>query len=65
MPPHLLRCQGLAVGDYSFALGRLSKIPLAGEAGAPSTFAQLGSYIAGVPARRLLATIVSENFNPN
>ena len=35
MPPHLLRCQGLAVGDYSFALGRL-------EAGAPSTFAQLG-----------------------
>jgi hypothetical protein len=35
MPPHLLRCQGLAVNDYSFALGRL-------EAGAPSTFAQLG-----------------------
>jgi hypothetical protein len=36
MPPHLLRCQGLAVDDYSFALGRL-------EAGTPSTFAQLGS----------------------
>ena len=34
MPPQLLRCQGLAVDDYSFALGRL-------EAGAPSTFAQL------------------------
>jgi len=35
MPPHLLRCQGLAVNNYSFALGRL-------EAGAPSTFDQLG-----------------------
>ena len=35
MPPHLLRCQGLAVNDYSFTLGRL-------EAGVPSTFAQLG-----------------------
>jgi hypothetical protein len=35
MSPHLLRCQGLAVDDYSFALGRL-------EAGATSTFAQLG-----------------------
>ena len=35
MPLHLLRCQGLAVDDYSFALGRL-------EAGTPSTFAQLG-----------------------
>ena len=34
MPPHFLRCQGLAVNDYSFALGRL-------ETGAPSTFAQL------------------------
>ena len=33
MPPHLLRCQGLAVADYSFTLGRL-------EAGVPSTFAQ-------------------------
>jgi hypothetical protein len=28
MPLHLLRCQGLAVDDYSFALGRL-------EAGTP------------------------------
>ena len=35
MPPHLLRCQGIAVGDYSFTLGRL-------EAGAPSTFVKLG-----------------------
>jgi hypothetical protein len=34
MPSHLLRCQGLAVDDYSFARGRL-------EAGTPSTFAQL------------------------
>ena len=53
MSPHLLRvsrpsckatadCQGLALDNYSFALGRLSKIPLAGEAGAPSTFDQLG-----------------------
>ncbi len=39
---HLPRCQGLAVAYYNFTLGRLSKIPLAGEAGAPSTFAQLG-----------------------
>ena len=38
MPPHLLRCQGLAVADYSFVLGRL-------EAGAPSTFAQIGYCI--------------------
>jgi hypothetical protein len=30
-------CQGLAVDDYSFALGRL-------EAGTPSTFGQLGFY---------------------
>jgi hypothetical protein len=35
MSPHLLRCQELAVEDYSFALGRL-------EAGVTSTFAQLG-----------------------
>ncbi len=45
MPPHLLRCQGLAVDDYSFALGRLTERsgdPASGEAGAPSTFAQLG-----------------------
>jgi len=32
MPPHLPRCQGIAVGLYSFTLGRL-------ESGAPSTFA--------------------------
>jgi len=36
MPPHLLCCQGFAVDDYSFALGRL-------EAGAASTFADLRS----------------------
>ena len=35
MPSHLLRCQGIAVGNYSFTLGRL-------EAGAPSTLAHLG-----------------------
>ena len=35
MSPHLLRCQGLAVENYSVALGRL-------EAGPTSTFAQLG-----------------------
>jgi len=34
IPPHLLRCEGLAVDDYSFALGRL-------VFGASSTFAQL------------------------
>jgi phage protein U len=42
MPLHLLRCQGLAVNDYSFALGRL-------EAGTPSTSAQLGYYC--IPSR--------------
>jgi hypothetical protein len=44
MPPHLLRCQGLAVDDYSFALGRL-------EAGATSTFAQLGSNSPAFPGQ--------------
>jgi hypothetical protein len=34
MIPHLLRCRGLAVVDYGFALGRLGS-------GASSTFAQL------------------------
>jgi len=34
MAAHLPRCQGFAVGNYSFTLGRL-------EAEAPSTFAQL------------------------
>jgi len=38
MPPHLLRCQGIAVGHYSFTLGRL-------EAGAPSAFANQGRVI--------------------
>ena len=37
MAPHLLRCQGLEVAYYDFALGRL-------EATAPSTFAQSGLY---------------------
>jgi len=35
MAPHLLRCRGFAVADYSFTPGRLAS-------GAPSTFAQLG-----------------------
>ena len=35
MAPNLQRCQGLAVANYSFALGRL-------EAEIPSTFAHLG-----------------------
>jgi hypothetical protein len=35
MAAHLLRCQGLAVDDYSVALGRLA-------VGLPSTFDQLG-----------------------
>jgi len=38
MIPHLLRCQGLAVDYYGFALGRL-------ESGASSTFAPLGLYL--------------------
>ena len=35
MMPHLLRCQGLAVKYYGFALGRLGS-------GAPSAFATTG-----------------------
>jgi hypothetical protein len=38
MPPHLLRCQRIAVAYYSFTLGRL-------EVGAPSTFAHLGFHL--------------------
>ena len=51
MPPHLLRCQGLALDNYSFALGRL-------EAGTPSTFAQLGfdKYLFGQRARKRIAS---------
>ena len=37
MPPHLLRCRGFAVDDYSVTLRRL-------EAGAASTFAQSVFY---------------------
>ena len=37
MMPYFLRCRGLAVDDYSFALGRLGP-------GAPATFAHLGFY---------------------
>jgi hypothetical protein len=43
MPPHLLRYQGLAVDDYSVALGRLTERsgdPASGEAAATSTIAQ-------------------------
>jgi len=39
MIPHLLRCQGLAVIYYGFALGRL-------ESEAPSAFALLGLQYA-------------------
>jgi len=39
MAPHLLRCQGIAVGPPDFTLGRL-------EAGAPSTFANQGTFKA-------------------
>jgi hypothetical protein len=54
MSPHLLRCQGLAVDDYSLTSAELSRgppldaltersgDPASGEAGATSTFAQLG-----------------------
>ena len=38
MSPHLLRCQGLAVDNYSVTLGRL-------KAGATSTFDQSGLQI--------------------
>jgi len=44
MIPHLLRYQGFAVDYYGFTLDALSERsvdPAAGEAGAPSTFAQL------------------------
>jgi hypothetical protein len=43
MIPHLLRCRGFAVDDYSFTLGRLGF-------GASSTFAQLGLYL--LPSRK-------------
>ena len=42
--PHLLRYQGIAVDYYGFTLDALSERsvdPVAGEAGASSTFAQL------------------------
>ena len=45
MSHHLLRCQGFAVGNYSFTLGRLTERsgdPITGKAGVTSTFAQLG-----------------------
>jgi len=43
MMPHLLRYQGFAVDYYGFTLNALSERnvdPVAGKAGAPSTFAQ-------------------------
>ncbi len=43
--PHFLRCRGLAVADYSFALGRLGS-------GASSAFAHLGFKFIGHKARR-------------
>jgi len=48
MLPHLLRCQGIAVENYSFTLGRL-------EAGAPSTFDQSGYIIGWIGLRDLAA----------
>ena len=39
MAPHLLRCQWIGVGHYTLNIGRL-------EAGAPSTFAQLGFHLS-------------------
>jgi hypothetical protein len=53
MLPHLLRCQGLGVGDYTLALGRL-------ETGAASTFAQLGyqlNYVHYSEKKQTLSTI--------
>jgi len=44
MIPHLLRYQGFALDFYGFTLDALSEQsvdPVAKEAGAPSTFAQL------------------------
>ena len=46
MAPHLLRCQWIGVGDYTLNIGRL-------EAGAPSTFAQLGLNII-IPALEMM-----------
>ena len=46
MIPHLLRCQGFAVDDYGFALGRLGS-------GASSAFAQSG--LKAVMVQMLLA----------
>jgi len=61
MPPHLLRCQGLAVDDYSFTLGRL-------KAGATSTFAQLGFIAAVNPvykiSRRIFGAIQINRHRP-
>jgi hypothetical protein len=43
MPPHFLRCQGLAVDNYSVALGRLTErsgdLAISGETGASPTLA--------------------------
>jgi hypothetical protein len=52
MPPHLLRCQGIAVGNYSFTLGRL-------EAGAPSTFAHSGFNTSSEDILNFLAAYFS------
>jgi hypothetical protein len=52
MSPHLLCCQGLAVDDYSVALGRL-------EAGATSTFAQLGLHLISLSKNRFNINIPS------
>ena len=54
MASHPLRCQGIAVGDYNFTLGRL-------EAGAPSTFAQSGCNFAAVANIRRCCELHSTN----
>jgi hypothetical protein len=50
MPPHLQRCQGLAVADYNFTLGRL-------EAGAPSAFAHLGFTFSFIHLSKVATTM--------
>jgi hypothetical protein len=55
MPPHLLRCQGIAVGKYSFILGRL-------EAGAPSTFAHL---VVPLKVKEFFESVMSKNLKMN
>ena len=52
MAPHLLRCQWIGVDDYTLNIGRL-------EAGAPSTFAQLGLNII-IPALEMMKYLLDQ-----